>query len=110
MKKKEKASRTSASTSTSFSSSNAKVAAEKVNNPIVSNKVANDKPVSVIKFDEKSAPQVPDLIVVIGGPDKGKTGKLIGISDEKGVIKLDSNGKFSEVKIINMNQIGKQNK
>lgn len=110
--KKDKASTTTASTTSTVNpSSNVKVASEKVNNsPVSTSKAANDKPVSVIKFDEKSTPQVPDLIVVIGGPDKGKTGKLIGITEEKGVIKLDSNGKFSEVKIINMNQIGKQSK
>lgn len=109
--KKVEASTTTASTSTPAPSSTVKVASEKANTPAPAiSKAANDKPVSVIKFDEKSTPQVPDLIVVIGGPDKGKTGKLIGITDEKGVIKLDSNGKFSEVKIINMNQIGKQSK
>jgi hypothetical protein len=47
-------------------------------------------------------------IVVLGGPDKGKTGKLIGIDDTKGVIKLDTNGKFTEVKMISMKDIGKQ--
>jgi ribosomal protein L24 len=47
-------------------------------------------------------------IVVLGGPDKGKTGKLIGIDDTKGVIKLDTNGKFTEVKIITLTNIGKQ--
>jgi hypothetical protein len=48
--------------------------------------------------------------VVLGGLDKGKTGKLIGIMDtgKKGIVKLDSNGKFTEVKIINMPDIGKQ--
>lgn len=46
--------------------------------------------------------------MVLGGPDKGKTGKLIGIDDTKGVIKLDTNGKFTEVKMISMKDIGKQ--
>jgi hypothetical protein len=37
-------------------------------------------------------------IVVLGGPDMGKTGKLIGMDEgNKGVIKLDTNGAFTEV-------------
>lgn len=105
------ASTKSTTTTSTPSTPVAKVASTAVSTtPTTTASSTSSKAVSVIKFDEKATPQVPDLIVVIGGPDKGKTGKLIGVTDDKGVIKLDSNGKFSEVKIIGMNQIGKQNK
>lgn len=62
-----------------------------------------------IIYDNDKTPQVSDQIVVLGGPDMGKTGKLIGLDEgNKGVVKLDTNGAFTEVKIISMKDVGKQ--
>ena len=79
--------------------------------PITSNeKFYENVPDSMLVYDLEAPPKVTDLVLVLRGPDKGRTGKLIGISGavSKGIVKLDTNGAYREVKVIDLSDVAKR--
>jgi hypothetical protein len=64
-------------------------------------------PDEALIYDTRNEPDLRDPILVISGPDKGRTGRLIGIvkSRGEGVIKLDA---INDVKLVNMSTVAKQ--
>ena len=82
-----------------------------VYDPITSNeKFYENVPDSMLVYDLEAPPKVTDLVLVLRGPDKGRTGKLIGISGavSKGIVKLDTNGAYREVKVIDLSDVAKR--
>lgn len=65
-------------------------------------------PKSSLKFDSNSKVQVLDEVVLVKGPDMGKTGTVINIDGKNAVVKLDSDGKaYQEVKYVRFNMLAK---
>ena len=49
-------------------------------------------------------PKVKDAVVVIAGPDKGRSGVLIGTDEGSGIVKLSTR----ELKVVDLDKIAKQ--
>jgi len=47
-----------------------------------------------------------DAVLIVDGPDMGKTGKIITINGNYAIVKLDSNGRsYQEVKLVKMEDL-----
>jgi len=72
-------------------------------------------PEDLLVYDREDLPRVQDDVLIITGPDKGRTGKLIGISDasSKGVVRVEIGKRAAtkdasfEVKVIDLQNIAK---
>ena len=55
-------------------------------------------PDDMLVYDREVQPVVSEYVLIISGPDKGRTGRLIGISEAsgKGVVKVEYRGKKVE--------------
>jgi hypothetical protein len=68
-------------------------------------------PLNALQFDKDTPCQLLDRVLILGGPDMGKLGKVLWIrSDSKSaVVKLDKNGgSYYEVKVMKLSNLGKQ--
>ena len=67
-----------------------------------------DQPMSTLKFDKGARVQVYDNVLLLGGPDMGKTGTVINIEEGNAVVKLDKDGKaYQEVKQVQLDTLAK---
>jgi hypothetical protein len=66
-------------------------------------------PLEALQFDASEPPQLMDRVLIIGGPDMGKTGVVILAEDGRSaVVKLDRNGRsYSEIKVVKLNNLGR---
>lgn len=61
-----------------------------------------------LRFDSKLKPTLLDQVLLIAGPDMGKTAKVLSITGKNAVVKLDFNGlPYQEVKVIKMDWLAK---
>lgn len=59
-------------------------------------------------YDAKRKPILLDQVLLIAGPDMGKTGKVLSITGRNAVVKLDFNGlPYQEVKVVKMECLAK---
>lgn len=79
-------------------------------------KLYENIPENMLVFDREVKPKVPDEVLVIAGPDKGRLGRLIGISDVPGkaVVRIIYGVRSSadptyEVKVLDYAAIAKRN-
>lgn len=78
-------------------------------------KFYDEIPEDLLVYDREEKPKPKDDVLIIYGPDKGRTGKLIGISDasNKGVVRVDYRKKTGtrdasfEVKVVDMENLAK---
>jgi hypothetical protein len=66
---------------------------------------------STLVYDKKDPPLVRDLIVLIAGPDKGKTGIVIGLykdGSNKTVVKLDRYKGLREIRVVSNSWVAKR--
>lgn len=67
-----------------------------------------DQPLSTLEFDKSARVQVYDNVLLLAGPDMGKTGTVINIEDGNAVVKLDKDGKaYQEVKQVQLDTLAK---
>lgn len=67
-----------------------------------------DQPLSTLEFDKDARVQVYDNVLLLGGPDMGKTGTVINIEEGNAVVKLDKDGKaYQEVKQVDLSTLAK---
>eukprot|EP01041_Mallomonas_annulata_P003732 gene3732-7415_t len=65
-------------------------------------------PKETLRYNPSRKLEVMDEVLLITGPDMGKTGKIIDIIGKNGIIKLDPNGlPFQEVKIVRLESLAK---
>jgi len=72
-------------------------------------------PEDLLVYDREDPPRVQDDVLIIAGPDKGRTGKLIGVSDasSKGVVRVEyrkrtaSKDASFEVKVVDLQNVAK---
>merc|ERR1711871_207587 len=58
--------------------------------------------------DKVARVQVYDNVLLLGGPDMGKTGTVINIEEGNAVVKLDKDGKaYQEVKQVDLSTLAK---
>jgi len=79
-------------------------------------KLYENIPENMLVFDREVKPRVPDEVLVIAGPDKGRLGRLIGISDAPGkaVVRIIYGVRSPadptyEVKVLDYTAIAKKN-
>eukprot|EP00611_Tribonema_gayanum_P013246 TRINITY_DN2404_c0_g1_i1.p1 TRINITY_DN2404_c0_g1~~TRINITY_DN2404_c0_g1_i1.p1 ORF type:complete len:343 (-),score=92.84 TRINITY_DN2404_c0_g1_i1:259-1287(-) len=64
-------------------------------------------PDSALVYDTTKPPELKDNILILKGPDKGRTGRLIGVikSRQEAIVRMDHN---KEVKLLSLGDIAKQ--
>lgn len=62
-----------------------------------------------IRYKKNQRPMLQDSVLLISGPDMGKTGRLLDVDDEDmTIVEFDSNGnQYQEVKQVKMSMLGK---
>lgn len=79
--------------------------------PITSTEIFfRSTPLEALRFDQQVKPQLLDEVLIIGGPDMGKTGVVLWLRDDgrTAIVKLDKNGgSYNEVKVVTMKNLGK---
>jgi hypothetical protein len=67
-----------------------------------------DQPLSTLEFDKEAKVQVYDSVLLLSGPDMGKTGTVINIEGDNVVLQLDKDGKaYQEVKQVKLDTLAK---
>jgi len=62
-----------------------------------------DTPLSALRYS-KEKPRVKDGVLVIAGPDKGRSGVLLGVEKGQAIIKLST----KELKVLDIEKIAKE--
>ncbi|CAM9705766.1 unnamed protein product [Phaeothamnion confervicola] len=72
-------------------------------------KLYQNIPDEALRYDrsQKEPPKAQDEVLILKGPDKGRTGRLLGVikSRGEGVVKVD--GTVREVKLLDLQDLGK---
>ena len=67
-----------------------------------------DQPLSTLEFDKEAKVQVYDSVLLLSGPDMGKTGTVVNIEGNDVVLQLDKDGKaYQEVKQVKLDTLAK---
>ena len=79
-----------------------------------SSKLYDNFPQDMLVFDREAKPKVADEVLIVAGPDKGRLGLLIGVSDAsgKGVVRVKYGRRSStdptfEIKVLDMKNLAK---
>ena len=67
-------------------------------------------PLEALRFDQQARLQLLDEVLIIGGPDMGKTGVVLWlrVDGKTAIVKLDKNGSsFNEIKVVSAKNLGK---
>ena len=79
--------------------------------PITSTEIFfRSTPLEALRFDQQTRPQLLDEVLILGGPDMGKTGVVLWLRGDgkTAVVKLDKNGSsFNEIKVVSVKNLGK---